>query len=56
MAYLAESDADLEAYLAAHPSDESDVEAALAAGIFHRGEVAIEGVKEHLRQDGIETR
>jgi glutamine amidotransferase/cyclase len=32
------------------------VEAALAAGIFHRREVPIEAVKEQLRADGIETR
>ena len=32
------------------------VEAALAAGIFHRHEVPIEGVKTHLRAQGIETR
>ncbi len=31
-------------------------EAALAAGIFHRGEVTIREVKQHLRQAGIETR
>jgi glutamine amidotransferase/cyclase len=34
----------------------TDVEAALAAGIFHRREVPIEAVKEHLRESGIETR
>ncbi len=32
------------------------VEAALAAGIFHRREVPIEAVKTHLRAQGIETR
>ena len=32
------------------------VEAALAAGIFHREEVPIEAVKEHMRDEGIETR
>lgn len=32
------------------------VEAALAAGIFHRREVPIAAVKEHLRARGIETR
>jgi glutamine amidotransferase/cyclase len=32
------------------------VEAALAAGIFHRREVPIAAVKEHLRQSGIEVR
>ena len=30
--------------------------AALAAGIFHRDEVAIEAVKQHMRERGIETR
>ena len=34
----------------------TDVEAALAAGIFHRGEMPIEAVKEHMRERGIETR
>ena len=34
----------------------TDVEAALAAGIFHREEVPIEAVKEHMRDEGIETR
>ena len=32
------------------------VEAALAAGIFHRKEVAIAEVKAHLVQEGVETR
>ena len=32
------------------------VEAALAAGIFHRKEVPIKAVKEHMREKGIETR
>jgi glutamine amidotransferase/cyclase len=32
------------------------VEAALAAGIFHRREVPIQAVKEHLRLAGVETR
>ena len=31
-------------------------EAALAAGIFHREEVPIEAVKEHMREKGLETR
>jgi len=31
-------------------------EAALAAGIFHREEVPIEAVKQHMRERGIETR
>jgi glutamine amidotransferase/cyclase len=35
---------------------ETGVEAALAAGIFHREEVPIAAVKEHLRQRGIEVR
>ena len=34
----------------------TDVEAALAAGIFHRREVPIQAVKAHLREQGIETR
>ena len=34
----------------------TDIEAALAAGIFHREEVPIEAVKEHMRARGIETR
>jgi glutamine amidotransferase/cyclase len=34
----------------------TDVEAALAAGIFHRREVPIAAVKAHLRTQGIETR
>lgn len=34
----------------------TQVEAALAAGIFHRQEVPIAAVKEHLRQKGIEVR
>ncbi len=34
----------------------TNAEAALAAGIFHRREVPIETVKEHLRDQGIETR
>jgi len=43
--------------------EKTDVEAALAAGIFHRKEVSIEAVKvpieavkEHMREKGIETR
>lgn len=35
---------------------ETDVEAALAAGIFHRREVSIAAVKEHLRTQHIEIR
>lgn len=35
---------------------ETGVEAALAAGIFHRREVPIGAVKDHLRESGIETR
>ena len=34
----------------------TDVEAALAAGIFHRREVTIAAVKAHLKARGIETR
>jgi glutamine amidotransferase/cyclase len=34
----------------------TDVEAALAAGIFHRREVPISAVKAHLRNSGIEIR
>ena len=30
--------------------------AALAAGIFHREEIPIEAVNEHMRDEGIETR
>ena len=36
--------------------EKTDVEAALAAGIFHREEVPIEAVKKHMREEGIETR
>jgi len=36
--------------------EKTGVEAALAAGIFHRGEIAIGSVKEHLRKRGIEVR
>jgi glutamine amidotransferase/cyclase len=36
--------------------EKTDVEAALAAGIFHREEVPIEAVKAHMREKGIETR
>ncbi|NTW89025.1 MAG: imidazole glycerol phosphate synthase subunit HisF [Desulfobulbaceae bacterium] len=36
--------------------EETGVEAALAAGIFHREEVPISTVKAHLRERGIETR
>ena len=34
----------------------TDVEAALAAGIFHRKEVPIADVKKHLQEEGIEIR
>jgi glutamine amidotransferase/cyclase len=34
----------------------TDVEAALAAGIFHRREVPLEAVKRHMLEAGIETR
>jgi glutamine amidotransferase/cyclase len=36
--------------------ENTKAEAALAAGIFHREEVSIEAVKEHMRDRGIETR
>jgi glutamine amidotransferase/cyclase len=36
--------------------EQTDVEAALAAGIFHREEVPIEAVKKHMKERGIETR
>jgi len=36
--------------------EKTKAEAALAAGIFHREEVPIEAVKEHMRDEGIETR
>jgi glutamine amidotransferase/cyclase len=36
--------------------EKTDVEAALAAGIFHREEVPIEAVKQHMKDEGIETR
>jgi glutamine amidotransferase/cyclase len=39
-----------------HVFQATRVEAALAAGIFHRKEVAIEDVKRHLVEVGIETR
>jgi glutamine amidotransferase/cyclase len=35
---------------------QTDVEAALAAGIFHRREVSIDAVKESMKLSGIETR
>jgi len=34
----------------------TDADAALAAGIFHRKEVPIAAVKEHLREKGIPVR
>ena len=34
----------------------TDVSAALAAGMFHRGEVAISEVKQHMINSGIKTR
>ena len=36
--------------------EKTKAEAALAAGIFHRKEIPIEAVKEHMRDEGIETR
>ena len=35
--------------------EKTKAEAALAAGIFHREEVPIEAVKQHMRDKGIET-
>ncbi len=35
---------------------ETGAESALAAGIFHREEIPIEAVKDHMRDEGIETR
>ncbi|KAJ3220099.1 Histidine biosynthesis bifunctional protein hisB [Dinochytrium kinnereticum] len=35
---------------------ETNVDAALAAGIFHRQEVPINAVKEHVKKEGFETR
>jgi imidazole glycerol phosphate synthase subunit HisF len=43
-------------YLRKFVFEKPAVEAALAAGIFHREEVPIESVKEHMRERGIETR
>jgi glutamine amidotransferase/cyclase len=36
--------------------EKTKAEATLAAGIFHREEVPIDAVKEHMRERGIETR
>ncbi|MEF3168079.1 MAG: imidazole glycerol phosphate synthase subunit HisF [Deltaproteobacteria bacterium] len=36
--------------------EETDADAALAAGIFHRGEVPISAVKNHLKEKGIPVR
>jgi len=36
--------------------EKTKAEAALAAGIFHREEVPIDAVKDHMREKGIETR
>ncbi|KAF9915693.1 Imidazole glycerol phosphate synthase hisHF, chloroplastic, partial [Modicella reniformis] len=36
--------------------EKTGVEAALAAGIFHRREVPLEDVKETLRQNGVRVR
>jgi len=35
--------------------EKTDVEAALAAGIFHSEDMPIEAVKEHMKERGIET-
>jgi len=39
-----------------HFSEVFEKTKAEAAGIFHREEVPIEAVKEHMRDEGIETR
>jgi glutamine amidotransferase/cyclase len=36
--------------------EKTNVEATLASGIFHSKKVPIEAVKEHMRDEGIETR
>jgi glutamine amidotransferase/cyclase len=36
--------------------EKTKAEAALATGIFHREEIPIEAVKEHMRDEGIGTR
>uniref|UniRef100_A0A0A0K3B5 Uncharacterized protein n=1 Tax=Cucumis sativus TaxID=3659 RepID=A0A0A0K3B5_CUCSA len=36
--------------------NKTNASAALAAGIFHRNEVPIQSVKEHLLKEGIEVR
>ena len=36
--------------------DEAGADAALAAGIFHRNEVSINDVKDHLAQQGFPVR
>jgi len=36
--------------------EKTKAEATLAAAIFHRKEVSIEAVKQHMRERGIETR
>ena len=36
--------------------EKTHVEAAMPSGIFHREEVPIETVKEHMREKGIERR
>jgi len=36
--------------------EKTKAEAAVAAGIFHREEVPIEAVKQHMREKGIESR
>ena len=35
--------------------EQADVEAALAADIFHRDKLSTEAAKKHLRKRGIET-
>jgi len=36
--------------------EKTKAEAALVAGIFHREEMPFEAVKEHMRDEGTETR
>lgn len=39
-----------------HVFQQAEVDAALAASVFHSGEIAIPALKHHLRADGIEIR
>ena len=36
--------------------EKTSTETVLSTGIFHREEVSIEAVKEHMRERGLETR